>query len=166
MSWFKAGVAILALAHLAGCGFRPMYGEGNREALAALAAIKVEPIQDRIGQILRNNLLDRLTPFGEPARPLYRLNVEISESQRGLAIEEDDETTRFNLRISASFKLFDASTGAAIYNGSTRAVGSYNAVQSDFATLFSEQDTARRAVDVVSDEIRTQLAAFFSRRRE
>jgi LPS-assembly lipoprotein len=127
-----------------------------------LAAITVEPIEDRIGQILRNELIDRLTPQGEPQNPRYRLHVTISESRAALAIQPDTSITRYNLKLYVEFSLLDAETGNELYRGTTVAIGSYNAVQSDFATLVAEQDSTRRAARKAGEDIHTLLSVYFS----
>ena len=102
---------------------------------------------------------------GEPRRPLYRLRVELARSKAPLAIQLDSTVTRFNLRLDATFTLIDAPTGQALYRDRARAIGSYNAVRSDFATLTAEQDTERRGARELSEEIRTLLSVYLSRRR-
>ncbi len=157
-----------AAALLAGCGFRPMYARRRQggEVVDELAAIRIDLIPDRIGQLLRNDLIERLTPFGEPRYPRYRLQVQLQQSSVSLAIQPDSTITRYNLHIDVSFTLTDVQTGAEVYHGRARAVGSYNAVRSDFATLSAEQDTARRTVREASEEVSTLLSVFFSRRRQ
>ena len=75
------------VAFISGCGFEPLYVEKktssdwyyNNEFDAGIrdemASVKVELIQDRIGQLIRNDLLDKLTPKGEPKSPKYYLKV-------------------------------------------------------------------------------------------
>ncbi len=168
--WTRRGAlgAVLGAAALGlgGCGFEPMYGRRNRPVIARLTAIKIDRIPDRVGQVLRNALLSRMSPAGEPARPLYRLQVTVSQSSSALAIQPDDSITRFNLRLTARFRLYEITSGRLLYKDSTTAVGSYNAVQSDFANLSAERDTATRAAEEASQEITTLLALYFSRREE
>ncbi len=153
------------LVVLTGCGFTPMYGGRGRETLAEMSAIKIEPIPGRIGYFLHTDLVRRLTPRGEPRRPLYHLRVELARSKAPLAIQLDSTVTRFNLRLDATFTLIDARTDQALYRDRARAIGSYNAVRSDFATLTAEQDTERRGAREVSEEIRTLLSVYFARWR-
>ncbi len=75
-----AALLPVALA-LGGCGFRPLYGSrGNAPGAVELAAVTVGPIADRLGQILRNDLTERLSPLGESFEPRYRLDAKLSES--------------------------------------------------------------------------------------
>ena len=82
-----------------------------------------------------------------------------------LAIQSNSTITRYNLLVTASFVLVDRENDLPIFRGGASAVGSYDAVRSDFATLTAEQDSARRTVREVAEEIRAQLGAFFSRRQ-
>ena len=172
MSWSRRvllGAALAASAPLAlalpGCGFRPLYGDrGADPGAVELAAVAVGPIADRLGQILRNDLTARLSPLGEPLQPRYRLKARLRQSSSSLAIQSDSSITRFDLRIDVSFTLIEIASGRALFQGKARAIGGYDAVQSDFATLTAEQDSARRTVREAADDIRTQLAVFFARR--
>ena len=153
------------VALAAGCGLRPMYAPGGEESsVPELALIRVETIPTRAGQILRNDLLDRLTPEGEPATPRYKLRVKVETRSVSLAIQPDASITRFNLLLKVRFELSDVATGEIIYRDKLRSVGSYNAVRSDFATLIAEQDTSRRSAVSASEEIVALLAVFFARR--
>lgn len=150
---------------LAGCGFRPLYGRrGTAPAAVELASIEIGQVSDRLDQNLRNDLIERLTPFGEPAQPRYTLTVRTRQTSSALAIQSNSTITRFNLVVNASFVLTERGSGETLYRGSAGTVGSYDAVRSDFATLTAERDSARRTVREVSEDIRAQLSAFFARR--
>ena len=61
---------LAALLVLSGCGFEPLYGRFGDSSIADdLARIKIQAIGGRSGQLLRNHLLDGLTPKGELTRP-------------------------------------------------------------------------------------------------
>ena len=159
-----AGLSTTAVL-LANCGFRPLYGRrGSDPAAVELAAIGIGYVSDRLSQNLRNDLIERLSPFGEPAQARYGLFIHTSRASGALAIQSDSTITRYNLTVAATFVLTDRASGQTLYRGSARAVGSYDAVRSDFATLSAEQDSARRTVREVSEDIRGQLSAFFARR--
>ena len=143
--------------------YRP---DGPRESsvVAALAGVYIAPIGDRIGQQLRNHLLDQLTPAGTPSKPDYILEITLREQREGLAIRKDETVTRFNLTLRARFALFDQQTRQPIFRGATQSIAAYNVVESSFATLVAEQDAEARTVRGVSEEIRNQLSIFFKRR--
>lgn len=157
---------VLLVAVLAGCGFQPLYGTAANGSVAAdLEQVKIELISNRLGQQLHNALRDRMNRDGQPARPLYRLKIGVSESTRRLAIRKDDTTARANLLVSAIFQLVDAETGAPLMKGDARATSSYNVLDSDFGTLSAERDAQTRAVRVLADEITVRVSGFFLDRR-
>ncbi|MBU3655082.1 MAG: hypothetical protein FGM23_01810, partial [Alphaproteobacteria bacterium] len=122
LTWHRlAGsvVASLLLLHLAGCGFRPIYGsaanglngDGGHESSqaggvkAALAEVKIGLIPDRAGQQLRNQLLDLMNAGGEPSRPVYRLDITLTTEKTALATRSDASVSLSRLRTVLRYKL-------------------------------------------------------------
>jgi LPS-assembly lipoprotein len=158
-----AGLAAgLGLAALAGCGFRPLYGTGaDGPTSDRFAEIRVAPIPDRAGQILRNFLIRRLNPDGRPANPAYVLDVGLSERLQGLAITQEDVAERNNLFVTARYVLTDAATGGVLLSDSSTVITSFTILRDEVATLSAEQDARRRSLRRLSDTIRLQLALYF-----
>ncbi len=96
---FRPLFLLAFLALLSGCGFQPLYGKRAENPLPQLASIKIHPIADRTGQILRNYLLNELTPRGQPRNPKYILFVEVTESLGSYGIQKDDTATRAILKL-------------------------------------------------------------------
>ena len=147
---------------LAGCNLRPLHG-GDRgfAANAELAAIDVNVPESRIGQIIKNQLLDDLNPAGTVTEALYDLDVSLDLIRTALAIQLDDTTTRFDLTLSAIFILKDKVDQDTLYRSAVRRVSSYNVVRDPFATEIAERDAERRAAREVSRQIRTLLSLHF-----
>ncbi|MGE0745067.1 MAG: LPS assembly lipoprotein LptE [Rhodospirillales bacterium] len=158
------GVVAAALS-LGGCGFRPLYGEraAAPEIGEKLADVGVDIIPDRSGQILRNELLDRMTPRGAPGAPAYHLGVALTESRQEFAIRQDETATRSNVIFSARFALRRASDNQVIHGGIAVVRNSYDLLQNKFATLSAEEDARTRALRQLAEEIRTRLAIYFER---
>lgn len=158
------GAALPAIA-LAGCGFRPLYGErsGGESAAAQLAAIEIAPIPERSGQKLRNDLRLKLTPNGAPSRPDYILDVRVSELRQDLAIRDDASATLGNLQVRAQYRLRSAADGKVLYQGLARSTASYNIVRSQFAALVAEDDARNRAMEAISEDIRLRLGIYFAK---
>jgi LPS-assembly lipoprotein len=167
MWWSRVVASVLAAALVAGagCGFKPLYGGGEQNpTVVELNRIEIGQIPDRVGQELRNNLIDRMSSDPSGALALYHLLVELNQRRSALAIQFDDSITRYNLTMTAYFSLSELATGEVIYENGARATGSYNVVDSDFATLVSEQDAVKRAVREIGEEVVTLLSVFLSRR--
>ena len=166
--WFSRAVAAVVLcAVLGACGFEPLYARrSDGSTTDDLAVTKIAVIEDRVGQQLRNALLEELTPRGQPSQPLYVLEVKLTEGISNLAIQKDDTTSRASLELRASYVLKRLSDGAALFDGVSRATTSYNMVTSNFATVSSENDARRRNARVLGEEMKIRLAAYFNRMRQ
>ncbi|MCC7167380.1 MAG: hypothetical protein IT565_07400 [Rhodospirillales bacterium] len=159
---------LAALLALGACGFSPMYAHKDHEAASAhadLADIKIRFIENRLGQMLRNELLDRLTPRGEPADARYTLVIRMSESTQSLGILKDETSTRSNLVVHAVVQLVDSITGRLVFTSPATAQVSYNVLDSHFGTTAAKADAEARAAVELSHAIVNQLAAYFSRAR-
>jgi LPS-assembly lipoprotein len=171
-------LVMLGSVSLTGCGFEPVYGGRSGEATrSTLAAIKIAPIKTtvprgeinsapsentRLGQLLRNELENRFARGGvEQAR--YRLEVTLIKRASELAVQSNDSVTRLKLDVHARFTLIDTAKDHSLYSGNSRALGSYNVVQSQFATVISEQDAERRAASDLAADIEDLLIAYFQR---
>ncbi len=173
MAWAGAwartvgAVAILVIA-LAACGFEPLYGDrgAGPGAVSRLAAVEVAPIPERIGQVLRNDLLDLISPFGAPAQPSYRLEVRLDFDREGLGFRPDEAITRVNVRLGASYRLVVPDSGKTVFSDVARSAVSYNVVQSDFANLNAERDAERRAAHMIGEEISLRIGLFLTSQAE
>jgi len=170
MSWSRRNaarfLAALALAGPAGCGFKPLYSSKRAEdttVAADLAAVRIDPLRDRVGQQLHNLLRDRLNPHGQPVSPSYRLRVALKETIDELGIQRDETASRANLRVDADFALLDAAGGQALLQGRSSSTTSYDILRNPFATTVSEADARERALREVADDIQTRLALYFQR---
>ena len=162
ISSFRSVATALAMLALAACGFEPLYGDkGGVETSADPATIKVDPIKDRVGQLLRNQLLDTLTPMGEPSKPVYRLIVEIVETKQELAVRKSELATRSNMLFTANYRLTRFGSEGPILSRSSSVSASYNLLNNDFANLSSEADARERGVRELSQDIARQLSLYF-----
>lgn len=162
------GVAAIVVMTLTACGFEPLYGDRGTSpgAVSRLAAVEVAPIEARIGQVLRNDLLDLISPFGAPAQPTHRLEVRLDFDREGLGFRPDEAITRVSLRLGASYRLVDPDSGETVFSDVARSAVSYNVVQSDFANLNAERDAERRAAHMIGEEISARIALFLTSRAE
>jgi LPS-assembly lipoprotein len=169
---------MLALFGLAGCGFRPLYGDNSAVGSVDLSRVRIAAIQDqydptgnvvstaRAGQRLRNYLLDRVTPRGRTAAALYELSVTLRESKSTIGIRSDESATRGTLTMTASYSLVRLDNGATMMTSGTRSDVSYNIVSDEFATLSAENDARRRATREIGDTISLDVASAVGAWRE
>jgi len=164
--------AVLALLSLlAACELRPLYGKndiaGGTAAVDNLQAIKIGTIGGnssyRTEYLLRNSLLDRINPKGEPSRPNYRLEIVLSEFREQIAITTTDEATRTNLIIAARYRLYDAASNAPVHASEVRSITAYNLLRADFGNVAAEGDARQRIARELAEHIRVELATWFTR---
>lgn len=169
----RRGLLFAALATLSACGFRPLYGdnEGTPPAGAPsggvpadLAAIRIATIAERSGQVLRNALIDHLTPEGEPRQPLYHLIATRAESEQSPLRRLDEVAILQILRVSATWSLRD-SAGATLTSGVSRAVARFDLTRSQPATEAARENARERAARDLAEDIRVKLALYFRQRR-
>jgi len=170
MSWSRRSacrlLAVAPLAGLAGCGFQPLYGSkgaGDPSVAGDLAAVRVDPLSERVGQQLHNFLRDRLNPNGQPVSPSYRLRVALVESKTELGVQRDETASRANLRMDADFTLLDAAGEQRLFQGRSSSTTSYDILRNPFATTVSEEDARERGLREVADDIQTRRARYFNR---
>lgn len=168
MWWSKASlvVAFLALGPV-GCGFQPMYAKPDPSQTgsavqAELSSIRVLGIEDRQGQILRNALVSRLSPLGEPGRPIYSLSVHLTQSQENLAERSDGKASLGRMFITAKFILTNTQKESPILSGNSRSVVSYRLLGPTYGSTAVERDAEERALGDLAENIQSQIAAYFA----
>jgi LPS-assembly lipoprotein len=159
-------LAALAVALLlGGCGFHPLYGEGARQAdEPLLAAIKVAPIPNRMGQQLEFALREELNPRGIETATRYRLDVILTISNVDLGIQSDATATTGRVDVFAVFNLIDIKSNKPIYSSRARTTASYNITNDAFAAQIAFDDAHTRNVRELTEEISTRLTLFLRQR--
>ena len=164
--WWSRALFLFAVLALgpAGCGFRPMYGTPSGAASgvdADLAAIRVGPIKDRVGQQLRNALLQRLSPRGEAADYTYNLDVLMSETVSNLGFRKDTFATVANLAMTAQVVL--TRNGQSILGENVTTTVYFDHLGPRYASVVTERDAEERALNQLADDIRNRIAAAIQR---
>lgn len=160
-------VYFCCLILLGNCGFKPLHSKKgpnfNHSVINAMARVTVPAIPERAGQLVRNKLLDRLHIKSVADKPLFRLTVSLEENREGIAFQQDDSATRFNLNLTAQFELTKIHKSESLLKGKARAIAAYNVVRSDYANIINQRDALKRASESVADNIQTQIGVYFHR---
>src|ERR1700729_123251 len=163
MSWSKglSVLAALALAGaLAGC-FQPLYSEAAHPGLVEdLRAIEVEPIKDRIGHYLGDNLITGPTGPGQTPTPKYKLTVTVSTASTTPTVSSlTNVATSATMTAEARFTLNKADGGARVLTGVANANASYDRSQQRYNDLRASRDAEIRLARSLADEISLRLSA-------
>lgn len=157
--------ALLALAvSLVGCGFQPLHGRGQGQVAAeTLQQVRINPIADRSGQILRGLLMDRLQPQGAAAAR-YALDVTLNEGIAELAKRSDATSTYSRLILTGAMRLTDLQTGKPVLAEPVRSEIGYINQEGGYGTLLAQNEARERAVQDLANSISLRLAAFLAQR--
>ena len=164
---FKAlAISLISLTlFISGCGFQPLYQHdtASHSILKELSLIRIAPIDDRIGQQLRNFLQDDITPRGKPTDPSYELVVKMNKTRRDLVLLQDATSTFAKISLHASYALKNFNTGATLASGHVTAKTGFTITQSEYANIRAEKEAASRASREISYDITRQLALFLKK---
>jgi LPS-assembly lipoprotein len=153
---------LVLVALLSSCGFSPLYLKGKQNAQPELTTIEISNIADRKGQVLKNMLIDQLTPQGQSAHLSYVLDVTVESSIRNLGVRSNDRATRAIMKVQASYSLLRTSDQSKILSGTSGATSGYDILDSDFATLSSQKDAMNHSLRAIAQDIKLRLSLLFS----
>ena len=152
-----AALALMLL--LCACGLTPMYAGGSSgTAATGLRAVRVAPIPERAGWLVRNALVDRLG--GEVNEPRYRLEVELDDELTGFGIRGDSAVTRERRTLRARYRLVDLSSGLVVLDATAGSDAGIDVVSSEYATVAAEQTAQERLAQVIADQMVSRVALF------
>ena len=150
---------------LGACTVQPLYGPapGGGSVKTALARVAVDPVDDRVGQVVRNKLLLQLTGGGDVGSPLYQMRLSVTSRETGLGITSVEQAPVYSVSVSATYELKRIDTGASVLRSTSRASASYNTVNQVFANTRAKIDAENRAATQVANDIATRVAAAVAR---
>ena len=158
-------IALGLLLALSGCGLQPMYAGGGSGAVAtSLSSVKVAPIPERAGWLVRNALVDRLG--GEAENPAYRLDVEIDDDLTAFGIRGDAAVTRERRTLRARYRLVELGTGRVVLDATAGSDAGIDVVSSEYATIAAEQTAQERLALVIADQMVARLALFMRNQKK
>ncbi|MEA2840710.1 MAG: LPS-assembly lipoprotein [Methylobacteriaceae bacterium] len=173
MSWrerqglqlFK-GLALALPLVLGGC-FQPLYGPlaGGGSLESELQAIAVNPIPERIGHYLENELAFALNGTGSTVVPKYRLTVALRERVQTPVIDTvSARATAATVIVDADYILTPVAGGEAITKGTAFSIASYDRTSQRISNLQAARDAETRNAKFIADQIRTRISAALASR--
>ena len=159
-----APILLAAALSLSACGFQPLYGRGDGQVTTeTLQQIRINPIADRPGQILRGLLQDRLQPKGlERAR--YSLDISLSEGISDVAVRRDATSSYSRLILNGGMVLTDLETRKTVLSEPVRSEIGYINQEGGYGTLLAQNEARERAVQDLAKIISLRLSAFLAQR--
>jgi LPS-assembly lipoprotein len=160
------GLGLAAAAVTGGCGFHPLYGAHSPGA-PDLAAVYVDLIPNRNGQLLRQALQARFEGTDSNVPKRYTLSVAYYAAAQGIGVQENNFTTRNRSVGNATWVLHPAGdTSKILTYGVVRSVDGYNVIDEQFFYQdLSEDAVEHRLAEALADQIKTGLALYFDKQK-
>jgi LPS-assembly lipoprotein len=154
-----AALLAVAAVALSACGFTPLYGP--QSVTKGLSAIEVVAPPGRAGYLLREKLDDA---FARDVNvlPSHRLVYVVQEQRYARGVRVDNVANRFELSLTATWRLMDAKTGKSVRSGITSAAVTYDSADQPYASIAAQQDSQERAATEVARRIQLELAAWLA----
>lgn len=149
----SAFLAVLLI--LAGCGFKPMYAPNTFESgtgNTSLSQVFVTPMPDRLGQRIRNTLLDR--GFNDDIGAYVVRIDDLTSNEFDMGVSPDNTATRRMTTVSGSLVL--TKDGVEIFRRPLIARATYNVLVSQYATIVASDSAQRQIVDDIAQQVETQ----------
>jgi LPS-assembly lipoprotein len=159
----KRALIVFAAILLPGCGFQPLYADNDNLGVSStLSTIYVEPISERVGYDLRNDLLDRLDASTSAQGSRYRLKLSISELEVPVVFTPNTAITRYNYTLTAHYDLVAREGAEAVKSGDVTAFAAYNVAAAPYlySTVAAQREAKARAANDIAERIRIELAVF------
>ncbi len=165
--WLSFCLLIPVICTLMACGFHPIYGardDNGTPVAEQLNQVAIENIPDRHGQILRNELIDKMYGKGRPSSPSYHLVVKIRLAEENLAVQANATSLRTMLNTFGDYSLQD-SQGKEIFKGTAHSVTSFSTLADQYGNLAAEEDAVERTLGEVSEQIVNRLSLYFAEKK-
>jgi LPS-assembly lipoprotein len=156
---------LLAAPPLAGCGFEPLYGDHSGQVMQAdLAAVKIMPIREHIGQLLQWQLENEFNPDGSVVPQRYALHVVLAIKGDFLAVEPNNVAPRGSISAAADMALTTLDGKTTLYRGKIQSIADYNIPTDPYASEIGKGGAEKRVVEDIGEQIALRLSAYFHNR--
>ena len=159
---------------LAACGFEPLYveksdGDGlwyynnkyDTDIVQEMAQIKVEAVTDRIGQLIKNELVDIFNPYGAPKGAKYFLKLnQVGAQTTQQALREDITATREKVKYTINYELWSKETGQLV-SGDSWVFLSYDLLDNPYSTTMDKKKVERDGAKIIANDIALRIGAYF-----
>ncbi len=160
--WLRLSSAICLAVVLSGCNIQPLYGPtaGGHSVSSEMQAIKVEPIPERLGHYVENELIFALNGTGSSPTPKYRLVIALHERMSTPVMNTfTGQAEAGDVNVDAEYKLLPiAGGGEPIAAGNVTQFVVYDRTSQRLSNVRAARDAEIRNAKVLADQIRTRIA--------
>ena len=159
------GVLLVAAAQ-GGC-FKPLLAGAEGSRLDdELSAIKIEPIPDRMGHYLANELTFAFSGSGLSGAPKYRLQVNLNQKVQTPVIDTvSGRASAASFMVDAEYRLMPVSSNNTITSGVAFTLIGYDRTSQRYSNMRAGRDAEVKAARALAEQIRLKLISDISSSR-
>ncbi len=144
---------------LGGC-FAPLYSSMGGNLGGELRAITVDPVPDKLGHYLRDELITDLNGTGDKPAAHYRLVLTTSERVQTALIDVTTQRPQnASVVTDVTWQLIPVDGGQPVAKGTVTSFASYDRSAQRFANIRAARDAEIRDARTLADQLTTQIAA-------
>ena len=143
---------------LAACQLAPVYSGGTAgQAQTMLSGIEVAPIADKAGFLVRDRLIERMNPSGNP---VLKLDVALDDNIIGFGVRGDNSIIRERRTLRARYRLVEIGTDKVLLDTTATADAGIDVVSSEYAVVAAEATALERLAQDIAEQIVARLALY------
>ncbi|MEJ8574948.1 hypothetical protein [Microbaculum marinum] len=157
--------AMFAALLVGGCNVRPLYGTaeiGGTSLSTVLADVDVAPVEGRVAQKVRNDLLFQLNG-GNPGSGSYMVTLRVKERYTNIITRTISGLPGGrNIRLQVDYELKQVGGTEVLASGTVTRIASFDYFNQRFANDRATIDAENRAAGEVAVDIQLRLASYFA----
>lgn len=171
---YKKCIIAVAVFGLAACGFEPLYVEKtsgddlwyynnqyDTDIVREMAQIKIETVTDRIGQLIKNELMDTFNPHGTPKCAKYFLKIQPAQANTvQQALRDDITATREKVKYTVNYSLWSKENGRLV-SGRSWVYLSYDLLDNPYSTTMDKKKVEKDGAKIIANDISLRIGAYF-----
>jgi hypothetical protein len=170
----KIFAATVIICNLAACGFEPLYVEKtggddlwyynnkyDTDIVREMSQIRINAAGGRMGQMIKNELIDMFNPYGAPKNAKYFLKIQaprVSTTQQ--ALRDDITATREKITYTVTYELWSTKKGKLV-GGSSSTILSYDLLDNPYSTTMDKKKVKKDGAKIIANDIALRIGAYF-----
>ena len=133
----------------------------DTDIVREMAQIKVETVSDRIGQMIKNELMDTFNPYGTPKCAKYFLKLQpVSAHTVQQALRDDITATREKVKYTVKYSLWDKEN-CQLVSGKSLVYLSYYLLDNPYSTTMDKKKVEKDGAKIIANDISLRIGAYF-----
>ncbi len=167
-------LATIIICTLPACGFEPLYVEKtggddlwyynnqyDQDIVREMAQIRINTSGGRMGQMIKNELIDIFNPYGAPKNAKYFLKIQTPTSRTTQqALRDDITATREKVMYKVNYELWSTKKGKLV-SGSSKTFLSYDLLDNPYSTTMDKKKVKKDGAKIIANDIALRIGAYF-----